>query len=73
MSSRMPASSSNASANSATPRPWLGILFNCCRVYGRIYRNQDGSAYVGRCPSCGQQVRAGVGPGGTNRRMFETS
>lgn len=53
-------------------RRWLGILFNCCHVYGRIYRNRKGDAYSGRCPSCGQSVNASVGPGGTTRRMFGT-
>ncbi|MCA9310027.1 MAG: hypothetical protein KDA21_02415 [Phycisphaerales bacterium] len=54
-------------------RRWLGILFNCCHVYGRIYRNRAGTEYVGRCPSCGHPVRAAIGPGGSRRRMFGTS
>ena len=55
------------------PRAWLGILFNCCHTYGRIYRNREGTEYVGRCPACGHIVRAGIGPGGSSRRIFETS
>jgi hypothetical protein len=35
-----------------------------------MYRNQAGTAYTGRCPRCGVPVRAGIGPHGTDRRMF---
>lgn len=51
-------------------RPWLGVFFRCCQVYARLYRNAAGTAYSGRCPRCGSEVSARVGPGGTSRRMF---
>ncbi|MCH7591240.1 MAG: hypothetical protein IH989_00470 [Planctomycetes bacterium] len=51
-------------------RPWLGIHFECCGAYSRIYRNADGTAYEGRCPHCTAQVRLRVGPGGTDTRFF---
>ena len=54
-------------------RPWLGVQFNCCSVYGRIYKNDAGTIYVGRCPKCGVQVSARVGEGGTSQRFFETN
>ena len=54
-------------------RPFLGIWFECCCVYGRIYKNKEGTAYVGRCPKCLRQVRARVGEGGTNQRFFRGS
>ena len=54
----------------AQGRPFLGILFDCCRVYGRVYRNREASAYEGRCARCGRPVRAAIGPGGTQRRFF---
>lgn len=57
----------------ATKRPFLGIWFECCGVYGRIYKNKEGTAYVGRCPKCLRQVRARVGEGGTNQRFFRGS
>lgn len=60
-----PADSAETSA-----RPWLGIFFRCCHVYGRIYRAPDSAQYVGRCPRCLSEVRARVGPGGTSRRIF---
>jgi len=55
------------------PKAWLGIRFNCCQTYGRIYRNATGTLYEGRCPRCGVTVSARVGPGGTKRRFFETT
>ncbi|GAB4551684.1 MAG: hypothetical protein Tsb0013_13830 [Phycisphaerales bacterium] len=55
------------------PRPFLGIHFRCCRVYGRLYKTPAGDRYVGRCPKCGVQVDARVGEGGTSRRFFTTT
>lgn len=54
-------------------RRWLSVWYNCCGVYGRMYRNPLGTKYTGKCPRCGAEVRALIGPGGTNRRMFETT
>ena len=54
-------------------RRFLSILFNCCNTYGRLYMNEAKTQYRGRCPSCGAEVRARIGPGGTDKRLFETS
>ena len=51
-------------------RPYLGIMFNCCGVYGRIYKNKEGTAYVGRCPKCMRNIKVPVGKGGTEQRFF---
>ena len=51
-------------------KKFLGILFECCHVYARIYRDAAGTAYEGVCPRCRRRVRVAVGPGGTERRMF---
>ncbi len=51
-------------------RPWVGIRFDCCDVYTRVYRNREGTAYQGRCPRCMRSVTLRVGPGGTDARFF---
>ncbi len=51
-------------------RPWVGIHFDCCSVYTRIYRNTEGTAYHARCPRCLREVTLRVGPGGTDARFF---
>jgi hypothetical protein len=56
--------------SSRKPRPFLSVLFECCHVYQRVYRDADDALYVGRCPRCGATVRFQVGPGGTPARFF---
>jgi hypothetical protein len=58
------------SAATLRGRPWIGIHFDCCGTYTRIYRNPEGTAYNGFCPRCGRKVRLKVGPGGTDARFF---
>jgi len=60
-------------ASRSKDRPWLGIYFECCGTYTRIYRNHDESAYAGCCPHCGGRVRIPIGPGGTRARFFTAS
>lgn len=57
-------------AKSLRGRPWVGVHFDCCSAYSRIYRNAQGTAYEGHCPHCMAQVRLRVGSGGTDSRFF---
>ena len=55
----------------ATPRrPFIGVLFDCCGVYARVYRQPDQREYLGRCPRCLRTLRVRVGPDGTPARIF---
>ena len=59
-----------ASSNDATGRKFVGIQFNCCDVYSRVYINRERSAYVGHCPKCAKRVQLKIGPGGSESRFF---
>lgn len=52
------------------PKPFLGVFFMSCNVYGRLYKNSEGTAYVGRCPRCGKGIAVPIGSGGTSTRFF---
>lgn len=54
----------------AGERRWIGIVFECCQVYARVYRAPSATSYQGRCPKCLREVRLQVGPGGTDLRFF---
>jgi hypothetical protein len=54
-------------------RKYLGVLFEECNVYSRIYLNKDGSAYVGFCPKCARKIVLKVGEDGTDCRLFRSN
>ena len=54
-------------------RPFLGVHFQCCDIYTRVYLNRDATAYLGHCPKCARRIRFQVGPGGTDARFFRAS
>lgn len=55
---------------SAGARPHLRVLFACCNVYVRVYRNDRTNDYRSACPKCAKPVRFTVAPGGTDARDF---
>lgn len=38
-------------------KPFLGVLFECCNIYRRIYLHHSGAFYFGQCPKCGRSIR----------------
>jgi hypothetical protein len=60
----------SGAATASGARRWIGVQFECCGVYTRIYRNREATAYEGSCPKCLRKVRVKVGRGGTSQRMF---
>lgn len=53
------------------PKAFLGVKLSCAdNRYVRIYKNEEGTAYAGRCPACLREVRIGIGSHGTNARFF---
>jgi len=51
-------------------RKFLGVMFECCRIYQRAYINSLGSAYAARCPRCFKEAAFRVGKQGTSARFF---
>ena len=64
------ASATPASAEQAGDRPWIGIHFQCCGIYTRVYRQREATSYEGRCPRCAAKVSLRVGPDGVASRVF---
>lgn len=49
---------------------FLGIQFDCCGIYGRIYRDRAFRFYTGRCPKCMKRIEVPIGDGGSGQRFF---
>jgi hypothetical protein len=60
----------NSAAESSAGRKFVGVQFECCDVYTRVYLNRDETAYEGNCPKCAKRIRLQIGPGGTDSRFF---
>ncbi|MBI2901197.1 MAG: hypothetical protein HYY17_13520 [Planctomycetes bacterium] len=54
----------------ARSRPFVCVLFECCRIYQRIYLNRAGTAFQGWCPRCCAKLEIKVDPQGSPDRFF---
>lgn len=67
----MPPKECYSESSEEEEKKFLGILFRCCNVYSRIYKNAEKTAYIGHCPRCGRKVSVKIGANGTDRRFFQ--
>ncbi len=58
------------STSKKVKRPFVGIIFDCCRVYQRIYLNKDRTAFVGFCPKCARKIELKISSDGVDDRFF---
>ncbi|MDA7950696.1 MAG: hypothetical protein MPJ24_04330 [Pirellulaceae bacterium] len=70
ISNEAPLGEENIPKGTSKGRRYVGIKFECCSVYQRIYINQSETAYEGQCPRCLKKLRLRIGPGGTDQRIF---
>jgi len=54
-------------------KPFIGIKWECCKVYSHIYLNKKKTAYVGWCPRCGKRAQINLSPTGSKSRFFNVS
>ncbi|HSG99881.1 MAG TPA: hypothetical protein VLB27_07525 [candidate division Zixibacteria bacterium] len=62
--------------NPQTGRPkreFVGVHFNCCNVYSRIYLNPQRPRQYGWCPRCGARVEIVLSPTGSDKKFFSTN
>ncbi len=52
-------------------RKFIGVKFECCGVYSRIYFDEKRNGYYGCCPMCHRPVNVRVDPEtGVDGRFF---
>ncbi len=51
-------------------KPFIGIKFDCCNVYNRIYVNKGKTAYEGRCQKCLRKISVKIRKDGVSTRFF---
>ena len=60
-------------SNDKGQKNFLGIYFECCNIYTRIYKNKTGDAYEGKCPKCFKKVFVPIGDKGSAERFFKAN
>lgn len=54
-----------------SPKRFLSLYWECCHVFSRVYKSDDGKSYQGNCPKCRIGISVPIGPDGTTRRCFK--
>ncbi len=52
-------------------KKYIGMIFECCSVYRRIYINKKKTAYTGYCPKCCKKVEVKIASDGVSNRFFK--
>lgn len=53
------------------PKPFLGVYFSRCKIYGRLYPGRDDLYFVGNCPRCGFPVKIKRGKEGVKAHILD--
>jgi len=56
--------------NLQSSKQFIGMKFDCCHIYNRIYINKEKTAYEGRCPKCLRKISIKISKGGVSDRFF---
>lgn len=51
-------------------RPFVGVMFQCCKVYGRAYLTAKKDKFEARCPRCYQLITLQVSSRGSDSRFY---
>jgi len=54
-------------------REFIGVIFQCCRVYSRIYLDKKKKMFAGHCPRCGAKLNILISDSGSESRFFVAS
>lgn len=57
-------------SESSGRRPFIGVFFDCCGTYQRVYLERAGTFFSGRCPRCAKLLKVKAAAWGDSRRMF---
>ncbi len=53
-------------------KKFIGVKFDCCGVYSRVYYSEQRKGYFGSCPICHRRVNVRVDPEkGVDARFFK--
>ena len=47
-------------------RDFIGVQFDCCKTYTRVYLKDGGRSQIAHCPKCGKPFTIRFSPSGTD-------
>jgi len=58
--------SSKREKDSVTGRSYIGVHYECCQVYSRVYLKQEQKKQISHCPKCGNAFHIKFSENGTD-------